>query len=317
MKISIIIPVYQVEAYLPNCIDSVLNQNYSDFELILVDDGSPDHCGAICDEYAARDPRVRVIHKENGGLSSARNTGLAYASGEYVLFLDSDDSWASDMLLTWIADRLDKSRVDVLAFNFRKIYPDHEEPFYFPKGIIAEDCTLEALSRKGLWIACAWNKAVCRELFVEYDLRFIEGTTSEDIDWCVRLGLCAQTFDYLDVCGVLYRQRGDSISNAMTTKKVDCLRQNIIRSVELVQAYGGEKAVHLRAYLAYQAGTLLQSISQLPNRKDRSNALDAAISFIPLLKHSKSLKVKLLNWGCRIFGIRGCVGLLRLRNKIR
>lgn len=91
LKISIIIPVYKVEAYLRSCVDSVLAQTYSDFEIILVDDGSPDNCGAICDEYAAKDPRIRAIHRENGGLSAARNTGFAQSNGAYVTFLDSDD----------------------------------------------------------------------------------------------------------------------------------------------------------------------------------------------------------------------------------
>lgn len=89
--VSIIVPVYKVEKYIHHCIDSILNQTYRDFELILVDDGSPDNCGTICDNYAAKDNRVRVIHKENGGLSSARNAGLKVASGVYVLFCDSDD----------------------------------------------------------------------------------------------------------------------------------------------------------------------------------------------------------------------------------
>ena len=89
--ISVIVPVYRVEAYLGECIDSILAQTYQDFELILVDDGSPDNCGVICDEYAAKDSRIRVVHQQNGGLSAARNAGLDIARGEYVTFVDSDD----------------------------------------------------------------------------------------------------------------------------------------------------------------------------------------------------------------------------------
>ena len=90
---SIIVPVYKVEAYLPQCVASVLSQTFSDFELILIDDGSPDGCGALCDRYAREDSRIRVVHKKNGGLSSARNSGLRIASGEAIVFLDSDDYW--------------------------------------------------------------------------------------------------------------------------------------------------------------------------------------------------------------------------------
>ena len=96
--VSIIVPCYKVEQYLPVCIESILNQSYSDWELILVDDGSPDRSGEICDQYAAKDERIRVIHKPNGGLSSARNAGLDIMQGEYVSFLDSDDFWHVDYL---------------------------------------------------------------------------------------------------------------------------------------------------------------------------------------------------------------------------
>ncbi len=98
MKISVIVPVYKVEKYIKQCVDSILNQTFKDFELILVDDGSPDNSGAICDEYVAIDKRVRCVHKENGGLSSARNAGIEIAQGEYIAFVDSDDCIASDML---------------------------------------------------------------------------------------------------------------------------------------------------------------------------------------------------------------------------
>lgn len=317
MKFSIIVPVYRVADYLCGCVDSILHQSFADFELILVNDGSPDNCGAICDAYADRDHRVRVIHKENGGASSARNAGMAVASGEYILFLDGDDSYASNSLLSKLAEQLRMTAADVLSFNYRKIYMDHEDPCYFPAGIRAEELTLEEMTRKGLWTSCPWNKAIRRSLFAEHDLQFIEGITSEDIDWCVRLALCAEIFDYLDICGVRYFQRGDSISNAMTVKKADCLRQNIFRSRELIEACGGEKAVQLRPYLAYQAGTLLQSISQLPGRKDRAAAMQQAESLLPLLNYSDSPKVKLLRHACRICGIRGCIAMLRLRNKIR
>ena len=90
-KVSIIVPVYKVEQYLARCIDSILAQTYKDWELLLIDDGSPDRSGFICDEYATKDPRIRVFHKENGGVSSARNIGIESSHGEWIYFLDSDD----------------------------------------------------------------------------------------------------------------------------------------------------------------------------------------------------------------------------------
>ena len=95
--ISVIVPVYNVEKYLDNCVESIVNQTYKDLEIILVDDGSPDNCPAMCDEWAKKDSRIRVIHKENGGVSSARNIGLDNVTGEYIGFVDSDDYLESNM----------------------------------------------------------------------------------------------------------------------------------------------------------------------------------------------------------------------------
>ena len=119
MKYSVIVPIYNVEDYLPRCIDSIISQTFTDFELILVDDGSPDNCGKICDEYAKKDNRIRVIHKENGGLSSARNAGLDVAKGEYIYFIDSDDYIKENLLehcLPYLEDGL-----DMVAFNYIQV----------------------------------------------------------------------------------------------------------------------------------------------------------------------------------------------------
>ena len=122
---SVIIPAYGVEAFLPQAIESVLAQSVSDWELILVDDGSKDRSGAICDEYAARDSRIRVIHKENGGLVSARQAGIAQCCGEYVLNLDGDDYWDSDMLCV-LSAIIKQYRPDGLLFGLRKVTQDNQ-----------------------------------------------------------------------------------------------------------------------------------------------------------------------------------------------
>lgn len=98
-EISVIVPVYKVEEYLPQCIDSILAQTFTDFELLLVDDGSPDRCGEICEEYAGKDMRIRVFHQQNSGVSAARNIGLQHAKGTYIVFVDSDDWVSTDYLL--------------------------------------------------------------------------------------------------------------------------------------------------------------------------------------------------------------------------
>lgn len=124
-KVSVIVPVYKVESYLRKCVDSILGQSFSDFEVILVDDGSPDNCGAICDDYATRDQRVKVIHKINGGLSDARNVGLDVAIGQYICFVDSDDWIEQDLLKDNVAV-LEHSGADLSIFGFTEIYSDRE-----------------------------------------------------------------------------------------------------------------------------------------------------------------------------------------------
>ena len=113
---SIIVPVYKAEKYISECVDSVLAQTFEDFELILADDGSPDRCPEICDEYAKKDSRIKVIHKNNGGASSARNSGIDAACGEYIIFLDSDDYWEGNYTLQRLAEK-SKDGYDIIMFG--------------------------------------------------------------------------------------------------------------------------------------------------------------------------------------------------------
>lgn len=120
-EISIIVPVYNVEKYLDKCVNSILNQTFQDFELILVDDGSPDNCGEMCDDYAARDKRVTVIHQVNGGLSAARNAGIEIAKGRYLGFVDSDDYIAEDMY-ELLYNNLKNEDADLATVGFLDVY---------------------------------------------------------------------------------------------------------------------------------------------------------------------------------------------------
>ena len=124
--VSVIIPVYNVEKYLAECVDSVLGQSYTDFEIILVDDGATDSSGSMCDAYARKDPRIRVIHQTNGGLSAARNTGLRAARGEYVYFLDSDD-YIEPQTLAMLMEKAEHEQADVVFFDGYVFYDECEE----------------------------------------------------------------------------------------------------------------------------------------------------------------------------------------------
>lgn len=169
-ELSIIVPVYKVEKYLPKCIDSILAQTFRDFELILIDDGSPDRCGAICDEYAAKDSRIKVIHQQNAGVSAARNAGLDIATGTYLGFVDSDDWIEPEMYETMITTAKEK-QVDVVVCGLEYIGPNG--------AIVIDNGQIDAvqkITRKELYLrtyglsqklyhGALWNKIILRETF--------------------------------------------------------------------------------------------------------------------------------------------------------
>lgn len=178
-SVSIIVPIYNVEPYLRQCVDSILGQTFRDFELILVDDGSPDGCPAICDEYAEKDPRVRVIHKENGGLSSARNAGLDIAQGEYIAFVDSDD-WVQPGYLERLLDAIQNNGADMAMCGVEKFWPEESRAEQFPLSnqILAYGESVSLLVSSAWYHAVAWNKLYSKRLFDK--LRFPDGYLHED-----------------------------------------------------------------------------------------------------------------------------------------
>ena len=146
-QISVIVPVYKVEQYLKRCVDSILHQTFSDLEVILVDDGSPDNCPAMCDKYAGTDSRVKVIHQKNAGVSAARNAGLSVASGEYITFVDSDDFIDPQMYEKMLAVA-EKYDCDVVMCDCMKEFPDHQE--VYTHNIRPGFYRLHSLLRRGI-----------------------------------------------------------------------------------------------------------------------------------------------------------------------
>lgn len=219
LAISIIVPIYNVEEYLRKCIESALCQTYADFELILVDDGSPDNCGAICDEYAAKDERIRVIHKENGGLSDARNAGLDIAEGKYIFFLDGDDFIDPNLLETVVPFM--ETGLDMLVFGYRNFFENEEvrEIKHKWHGFAQVSGQLEKrnfllnslLSYRIGWEA--WNRVYRREVIEKYRLRFADNRKifAEDLYFCLCYCAHAKSIRSIDVCLYNYRIRGTSI----------------------------------------------------------------------------------------------------------
>lgn len=176
MKLSIVVPVYRVEATLERCLKSIVGQTYQDFEVILVDDGSPDNCPQICDEWTSRDSRISVIHQQNGGLSAARNAGIGQARGEFITFVDSDDYLAPDtygrvMPLT--------SQADIVEFPLYRHYGSHEQTLIAFADWTYTDMRAYWLEAAAYAHCYAWNKIYRRSLF--QDVRFPVGRVFEDV----------------------------------------------------------------------------------------------------------------------------------------
>ena len=211
--ISVIIPVYNVEAYLDECVRSVVNQTYRNLEILLVDDGSTDRSGVLCDAWAARDPRIRVIHKANGGLSDARNAGLEDASGELFSFVDSDD-WIGEDFYRILAGRMAERNADAAVANIVRSYADHKEvrDFSAQEDVFTAEKALEVYI-SGNGISCeAWNKLYRRSLFD--GIRFPLNRINEDEFVTYRVIARARGVVFCGNAEYYYRQRAGSIMSS-------------------------------------------------------------------------------------------------------
>ena len=169
-KISVIVPVYKAEAYLHRCLDSLFAQTFTDYEVLLVDDGSPDHSGEICDAYAARDSRIKVFHKENGGVSSARQYGMERAQGEYTIHADPDDWMEPDMLAELYREAIEEN-ADMVICDFFENKKDEELYRVQKPSSLEPDVVLRQLLGQQLLGAC-WNKLLRRQLVQDFGIRF-------------------------------------------------------------------------------------------------------------------------------------------------
>lgn len=230
-EISIIVPVYKVEKYLKKCVDSILNQTFKDFELILVDDGSPDNCGKICDEYAHKDSRVKVIHKENGGLSSARNAGLDIAQGEYIGFVDSDD-WIEPDMYEILYKLIKKYKTNISICGIRTVKKNINTYNITPKvnHIIrlkrGKEEVLESRYSDN-WIS--WS--CCNKLYSRVKIkgiRFIEGIIYEDVPFSIEVFNQISSYVYTDKKLYNYLQIGESITrNKISNKHLSLLKNTL------------------------------------------------------------------------------------------
>ena len=226
---SIIVPVYKVEDYLDKCIASIANQEFENYEIILVDDGSPDKCPEICDNWAKKKEHINVIHKKNGGSSSARNVGVRYAKGKYIIFVDSDDYWNNNSALSMIAETIERVKeVDVFVFNnidysclsHESIICNRTYDIEFMENADKNDI-LKYLFNNNLFPGAAWVTVTRRKFLLANNIEFIEGIKAEDIDWLLNVYLNANRFSALNQAFYVYRKyRNDSITGTADVKSI-------------------------------------------------------------------------------------------------
>lgn len=318
IKLSIIVPVYNVEKYLDECIQSIIFAYRDGIEVILVDDGSKDNSGEICDKYSKEYEYISVKHRENGGLSAARNTGLRLARGEYIWFIDSDDYIENDSIEV-ILNKIKEDK-DIIIGNYKKVSPDGDISFY--QGFKKEDdLTIKPykyVENLGNVSYAAVRFIAKRELIINNDIFFTEGIYHEDEDWTPRILCSAKSFT--TIMNPLYNYRvgnPESITGMLNSKKVldkiiisKCIYDRIRNN-----NYSQDIKSFLRTRIAHNYIAALNECAMYKGiaRKDLIAELKANKY---LLEGIKSKKASMVRVALKIIGVSQTSKLLNMRTKI-
>ena len=320
MKFSVILPVYKVENFLRPCVDSILNQTYKDFEIILVDDGSPDLCPRICDEYASKDSRVKVIHKTNGGQADARNVGLEAALGDYICYIDSDDYLADKNVLQLLAEKT-KGNPDIVHYKFKEWFESdgHIEDCRFDYKVPTEGRSVADiycdLIEKDAYYNSAWSKIIRRNLLTDNNIRFEKGIVGEDNEWYYHVVMVAKSLVLVDEPLYVYRRRrGSTTTTAARKNLLDQLHvlekwENLLKKIP-----NDKRACVVWGSLAKQYCSALIIYAQVQNVRD---LLPEIIRKSYLLQYSNNRRVVIFRKAIKLIGIRGLIYGLKLVQKFR
>ena len=296
MLFSVIVPIYNIEKYIRKCIESVLEQSFADYELILVDDGSPDKCGEICDEYAKKDSRIKVIHKENGGLVSARQAGIKVAGGEYVIHLDGDDALLPDALKN-ASEIISKTDADIVTFAYNCLIEDKIGEIKYelvPEGLynkeqIKEHIYSHLLSDKNMEhiLYFLWGKAIKRTLATKHQLKVNPAISlGEDLSCIVPCYLEAEKVYVSQKPAYLYTIRNDSISTDFKTKQITQI-EDVISGLREIES---EKPIDFEAQISRYSCFMCFAILAAAAEGEHFKALKKIKELIKKSVHNDEIK---------------------------
>lgn len=323
LKLSVIIPVYNVEQYLESCVQSVITQTYQDLQVILVDDGSIDLSGALCDQLAKQDTRIQVIHKLNGGLSDARNAGLKVATGDYVAFLDSDDIYLLHDGIEQMMHLVAEDKPDLLLFQCVDVYPVRQSVRRaYDSDYLANHTGTEVFHQ--LVRTQSFNMSACfqlirRELLEKHQLYFEKGLLSEDVDWSLRLWRHVEYVRAINLPMYGYQHREGSITTTYTIRYLRSYEHIFAKFVALYQHKENGDGLYWKTvmgYLAQMYTNCLYNYGQL-TRSERKECYSVLRDYAILLDHSISIKSDRVVVVKKCLGLRLSICLFTLYGKIR
>ena len=320
MTISVVIPVYNVKPYLERCVKSVLCQTYRDLEVVIVDDGSTDGSGELCDRFAAKDRRIIVIHQENQGLSAARNTGILHSTGEYIMFLDSDDAWLLDDGVEKLVQTNHSS--DLIVFknvdfwnNDRISHNEDYDITYLKQSPDVLDIFSSLVRTQALRISACFI-LIRRKILTDNDLFFSDGI-SEDLNWSLHLWQHIQTVTLMNLDFYGYYHRSDSITNttANTLHAYQCYDQ-IFSYWDAQCEKGCKNAEAIRIFMSDMWVSRGYCFYKL-QASEESSATVIMKRHAHLLKYGKTRKSKCAAKLVSFIGVRNAVAVLSLYWRLR
>jgi len=335
LTISLIIPVYNTkEKYLRECLESALIQTYSNMEIIIVNDGCTDNTPLVIQEYANMDARIIVLHKENGGLSSARNKGIEKATGAYFMFLDSDDFLLSSSVVSDIVKLLIESNTDILSFEYKEIFSDNEYPQYShgscPRAEVYGKEPQEAIKAllkrpRSCFSSAAVTKVVKASFINDNNIYFHDKIYHEDVLYTSMLILNAKTYDRLDmVVYAVRRSNPESLTTSLTAKKIIKRLQDFAFIFDMIFLDDKNKkneslldflASPYAYYLGVTAGVLYRCDDKEEKAEINKNA-DHMKRFAFVLKYTSRTEIKMINYLFHLFGMKVTLLILQLYLRI-